>query len=404
MRIIYPANIRFPMQRANSIQIANTCRALADAGAEVHLIVRRTANGSRTDAECLGFYGLTPHPNLRLHRLRALNTHRMPRLWDRSFQLRCLLRIARLCARRGPRVIYSREIGFAKLLMQLRPLTRAELIFEAHDIGYLTIRHFDELIDERRQFDDGHEQRIRAKEAYVFRNAAAVVTVTEQLQRIIREQFQTERPVEVIRNGVDLSEPTRQPTRPEGKALILYAGQVYLWKGVGTLVEAMREIDNAKLVILGGLPYERDLVKLQAFAQEQGVADRVEFPGSVEPGQVSEYLARADVAALPLTDTVASRYFTCPLKMLQYMAAGVPIVGTDLPSVREVLRHERNALLVKPGSPTELAAAIRRLAADSALAARLAAQAKRDVQQFGWDGRARMILALAERVTSGASP
>ena len=401
MRIIYPANIRFPMQRANSIQIANTCRALAQAGADVHLIVRRM--DSRSDADCLAFYGLEPHPNLHLHRLRALNTHGLPRLWDRSFQLRCLLRILRLCARRGPRLIYSREIGFAKLLLQLRPLTRAPLIFEAHDIGYLTIRHFDELIDGDRQFDEGHEQRIRAKEAHVFSHAAAVVTVTEQLQRIIREQFQADLPVEVIRNGVDLETPTRQPTDAKARAMILYAGQVYLWKGVGTLVQAMREVDDARLVVLGGLPYEPDLVNLQAFAREQGVADRVEFPGSVEPSRVAEYLSQARVAVLPLTDTIASRYFTCPLKMLQYMAAGVPIAGTRLPSVGEVLVHERNALLVEPGDPSALAAAIRRLVSDRSLAERLAAQAQRDVQQFGWANRAARILALAERAAGGKS-
>lgn len=402
MRIIYPANIRFPMQRANSIQIANTCRALAETGAEVHLIVRRMDR--RLDEACLGFYGLTPHPNLHVHRLRVLNTHGMPRLWDRSFQLRCLLRIMRLCARPGPRVIYSREIGFAKLLLQLSPLTRAKLIFETHDIGHLTIRHFGDLIDSDRKFDEAHERRVYDKETYLFRQADAAVTVTDELRRIILETFQTTKPVEVIRNGICLEQPERRPRSRDDQPLILYAGQVYRWKGAGTLVEAMREVTGAELVVLGGLPYEQDLADLRAFADEQGVADRIQFPGSVPPPQVNEYLSQADVAVMPLTDTIASRYFTCPLKMLQYMAAGLPIVATRLPAVEEVLKHEHNALLVEPGQPSELAIAIERLIADQRLASRLAEQARRDVQTFGWASRAERILALAERLTQGETP
>ena len=396
MRIIYPVNMRFPMERANSIQIANTCRAMAEAGAEVHLIVRRM--DAQSDAECLAFYGLEPHPNLRLHRLAALNTHNMPKVWDRSFQSRCLLRIARLCAMPGPRVIYSREIGFAKLLLQLRWLTRAPLVFEVHDIGYLTIRHFAELIESDRHFNEAHERRVRAKEAYLFTHADALVTVTEQLRDIIRREFHTTRPIEVIRNGVRLNAVERSPDPDH--PLIVYTGQVYLWKGVGTLVEAMGEVRNAQLVVLGGLPYEPDLAKLQAFAAEHRVADRIQFPGSVEPSRVWEYLSKAHVAVLPLIDTVASRYFTCPLKMLQYMSARVPIVATRLPAVAEVLEHERNALLVDPGKPSQLAAAIQRLLDDPPLAQRLAAQARQDVEALGWSARARAVLDLAERVWS----
>ena len=399
MRIIYPANTRFPSERANTIQITNTCHALACAGAEVHLVVRRM--DARPEEECLGFYGLAPHPNLHVHRLRALNAHRHPRLWDRSFQFLCLLEIARLCAKPGPRVIYSREIGFAKLLLGLAPLLRAKLIFESHDIGYLTIRHFGELIASDRTFDEAHQRRVLRKEEYLYRRVHGVVTVTEQLRRIIQEQFQPNGTTRVIRNGVDLDAPPRSVDVSKPLARIVYTGQVYLWKGVGTLVDAMREVDNGELLVLGGLPYEEDLAKLEAYAREQGVADRVQFPGNVPPHRVNEHLSRADVAVLPLTDTLASRYFTCPLKMLQYMACGVPIVATRLPAVSEVLQHNRNALLVQPDNPGELAAAIRRLIADRPFADQLAAQARADVQQFGWANRAQRVLALAEEVAAG---
>ena len=67
-----------------------------------------------------------------------------------------------------------------------------------------------------------------------------------------------------------------------------------------------------------------------------------------------------------------ARYFTSPLKLFDYMAAGAPIVASDLPTVREVLTDGDNALLVPPGRPVDaLAAAIRRLLVNPGLADRL---------------------------------
>jgi glycosyltransferase involved in cell wall biosynthesis len=86
------------------------------------------------------------------------------------------------------------------------------------------------------------------------------------------------------------------------------------------------------------------------------------------------------------------------------MAAGRPIVASDLPALREVLRHEDNALLVAAGSAEHLADGIRRLVGDGALAGRLAATAWRDVQAYSWDRRAARLEDVFARVASGPVP
>ena len=102
-----------------------------------------------------------------------------------------------------------------------------------------------------------------------------------------------------------------------------------------------------------------------------GAADRVELRGYLPYHRVAEELRHASVALLPLPDEPVARYFTSPLKLFDYMAAGVPIVASDLPALREVLRHEENALLAEAGNADAFAAAIRRLLTDPALADRL---------------------------------
>jgi len=96
-----------------------------------------------------------------------------------------------------------------------------------------------------------------------------------------------------------------------------------------------------------------------------------------------------------------SRYFTSPLKLFDYMAAGVPIVASDLPALREVLTDEENALLVPPGEPDGLARAIERLLGDPALADCLRGRAFADVAAYTWDRRAERIIEAAGRVAGG---
>ena len=94
-----------------------------------------------------------------------------------------------------------------------------------------------------------------------------------------------------------------------------------------------------------------------------------------------------------------SAAYTSPLKLFEYMASGRPIVASDLPALREVLRPDENAVLVEAGDAEALAAGVARLLGDAALASRLAAQAREDVREWTWDKRAERIEALLEAVT-----
>jgi len=97
-----------------------------------------------------------------------------------------------------------------------------------------------------------------------------------------------------------------------------------------------------------------------------------------------------------LLDSTTARLFTSPLKLFEAMASGRPVIASDLPSIREILTHDENALLVPPGNAHALAAAIERLLSDSALSARLAARAFEDVKGNSWDRRAEAISSFME--------
>jgi glycosyltransferase involved in cell wall biosynthesis len=87
--------------------------------------------------------------------------------------------------------------------------------------------------------------------------------------------------------------------------------------------------------------------------------------------------------------------WTSPLKMFEYMAAGRPIVASDLPVLREVLDDEI-AELVPPGDLDAMARAIQRLANDPTRRASMGAEAQRRAERYSWRGRVRLCLAGIE--------
>ena len=145
-------------------------------------------------------------------------------------------------------------------------------------------------------------------------------------------------------------------------------------------------------VIVGGVPPDLDRIRRLA-----GARRNVRTTGHRPPAEARRYLAAADVAIIPFSGaTIIAREHTSPLKMFEYMAAGVPIVASDLPSLREVLRHEHNALLVPPDDNAALAAAIERLLSDHELAARLAGTARNEVADCTWNRRAAGIVGFLD--------
>ena len=99
-------------------------------------------------------------------------------------------------------------------------------------------------------------------------------------------------------------------------------------------------------------------------------------------------LRDAAVLVLPNRATTVSARYTSPLKLFEYLALGKPIVASDLPALREVLRDQENAILVPPDRPLALAAALREVLDDPALAERLGRGARADAPQYSWDRRA----------------
>ena len=387
--VLIPADIRFPLQRANGVQTVKTAAALAAAGAPTRLLVRRS--DPRPTAEVLALFGVPDHPGLEVRRLRVWHRTGASSLPRASFLLQALLAGARWLRRGG--VVFTRDLQLADLLLRLPP-GKGALVYEAHAVEALMYGERGALYGTGERPRPGKAARLRARERRVWRGARGVVTTTAGIRDSFAEAFGPRDQVRVVPNGCDPPPASPPPPAREDPPRVVYAGQLYPWKGVDVLVEAMAQVPRARLVILGGLEGERDLQRVRALVRDKGLLERAEMPGLVPHERVRQELERAAVVVVPVLRTAMTERHTSPLKAFEALAAGRPLVISDLPSSREIVRDGETALLVPPGDAAALAAAVGRLLDDPALARRLGENGWREAARFSWDRRAAALRAF----------
>jgi glycosyltransferase involved in cell wall biosynthesis len=196
--------------------------------------------------------------------------------------------------------------------------------------------------------------------------------------------------IRVIPNGVDLALfPARPQPDPGEEIRLLYFGTLTSWQGVELAVRATAQVcahTPARLIILGG-GHSRQKEQYAALAAKLGIGERLELPPPVDHAQVGAVLAQSFAVLAPLAiNDRNTRQGCCPLKILEGMAAGVPVIASDLPVVRELGEHGQHLLTVKPGSVDQIAQAVLQLHQDRALWQRLSQDGRAHVAaNYTWE-------------------
>ena len=394
MRILYFADIRFPLERANGIQTMETCHGLVERGHTVQLVVRPDTQTPARDS--FDFYGLPRRDRLIVER--APITAAKPPIARRLGYL--AFAAGRAAGGGRADVIMTRDLTTASLVLRL-PL-RAPLVYESHGYAPDVAAALPELLSTATPASAAKLSRLARREAFVWKHAEGYVTITSGLRRELETRLGERERAAVVPDGARIAALT--PRDPASPFTVGYAGHLYAWKGVDILIDALAVLPGVRALIVGGHAREPDLARLRAKATALGLDARVTFTGHVAPAAVPARLAAADVLVLPNPASAISTHATSPLKLFEYMAAGRAIVASDLPAVREVLTHGVNAVLVPPGDPAALADGIRSLEADAPMRARLADAARTAVAEYSWSRRAERLESLFTAVVNAAGP
>ncbi|WP_315186067.1 glycosyltransferase family 4 protein [Corynebacterium durum] len=193
-----------------------------------------------------------------------------------------------------------------------------------------------------------------------------------------------------VPNGVNVHRITPQPESP-GAPVVTFVGTLKPWHGVDVLLRARAHAHKDwKLRIIGDGPVRAELDDL---ARSLGID--VDFRGAMAPDAIPQHMAGTaiGVAPYPAMDTDSDQYFS-PLKVYEYMAAGLPVVASRVGQLPEIMGE--SAYLVPPSDPEALAEALDALVANPVERARVGSDNRRQAErEHSWTGTVDHILAHA---------
>jgi glycosyltransferase involved in cell wall biosynthesis len=207
-----------------------------------------------------------------------------------------------------------------------------------------------------------------------------------------------------------VSETVRKSLGLTTEPVVMWVGGFYPWHDLERLLESFGQVlqrhPNAKLVLVGDGPTWQSIAQK---VQKNGLQQAVLMTGAIAHASVPEMLSIADIAVVPAAAVPASRGGTgTPLKVFEYMAAGKPIVATDLDQAAEVIQDGHNGLLVEAGDVNRFADAILTLLDDPMERVRLGQNARQQaVELYSWEQYTRRLeeiyLNALVKVPSGSA-
>jgi glycosyltransferase involved in cell wall biosynthesis len=381
MRIAYiSADAGVPVfgSKGCSVHVQEMVRALAECGAQIDLFTTRSEGDRPAGLECVRVHQLAPAPK-----------------GDLAF------REQQCQANNGPmRAILEKEGRFDLIYERYSLWSYAAMEYARARSIPAVLEVNAPLVEEQAEYrglvDRAGALAIARR---VFAAARSILAVSEGVAAYLEQFPESRAKVHVLPNAV---RPGRFPAglRPAlptmpGIFTVGFVGSMKPWHGVADLVTAFAQLqaeEPGNRLLLVGDGSAR--VELQGLANSLGVSNAVHFTGAVSPAEVPALLASMNVGVAPYHD--CRNFYFSPLKVYEYMAAGLPVIAAAVGQLREIIEPGITGMLVPPSAPAALASVLSEVRRQPELRARLGEAARaRVLSEFTWERNARRILHLA---------
>jgi len=366
-KVLYIVNTRMPTEKACGWQTVKSVEAWEKLGVKIKLVVPKRRNYIREGVR--EFYNLRQELDIKYLGGRFVSLEKIKKSWYFHWQ--------------------RMEFGIWCFFYAL--FSRVSIIYSRS----ITLCFFLNLFGKLAVYED-HEP----KNHFVFfyrlftKVIKKKVLVAYNLQEIYYEFGVDPKSYIVAPNGVDWEEfeqvePNRDVWKKEfglskEEKIVLYVGHFYAWKGVYTLLDASPGI-KGKVVLIGGT--REDGKEIENYIADHSLQN-IYLKDFTSHWKVITYLKSADVLVLPNTQKEErSAKYTTPIKLFEYLAAGVPIVASDLPSFSYYLKNNENSYLVVPDNAKILSEKINFVLDKPEQNRAVAEKAQSDVKQYSWKRR-----------------
>jgi glycosyltransferase involved in cell wall biosynthesis len=363
MRVAYvcaDAGIPIFGSKGCSIHVKEFVRALTSCGAEVTLYATRLGGCPPAGFEAVNVY------DLRADRQGGVE-ERERAAFAANDELRRVLQL------KGPfDLVYERFSLFAFAGVEYARAIGVPGILEVNA----------PLIEEQSQYRRlANHQGAKDAARRAFKAASMLVAVSDEVADYLQQYPEARGRVEVVPNGVDPNAFRPRANRGGSTTAgftVGFVGSLKPWHGLLDLVAAFaalrKNTNDPRLLIVGEGP---ERARLEQTLLTHGLEGSVRLTGAVSHDEVPSLLAAIDVAVAPYPK-LASFYFS-PLKLFEYMAAGLPVVGSRTGQVAKLIEDGVTGLLYEPGDVSAMCAALERLRLDSKLRLKLGRAARTEI-------------------------
>lgn len=373
MKINYITNVRIPTTRAQGYAIMKMCSEFASLGNEVNLFVPNRINADNIKENIFDFYKVKNNFNIiKVKSFDLLaNSTNFGRLYYWIDILSFLINSKLKISWNKNDFLYTRDF-----IVPLFFYKNKNIILEVHDVPTSKFL-LNKIIKIPRLF----------------------VVISNGLKDELTSLGVPENRICVSPSGIDSSdfnvsldkyEARKIIGLPLNEKLVFYIGLLDEWKGYRTLLEVSKKQNiGFKIVIIGGESHQIDLLKIEY--------PNVIFLGFKPYTELAINQITADVLVVPNSGKYPiSKKYTSPLKVFNHMMSGVPIIASDLPSIREIL-NESNCFFAESDNPDSFLTTINKVLSSPEEVKIAVSNAKKDVIKYEWSSRAEKILKFINK-------
>lgn len=269
---------------------------------------------------------------------------------------------------------------------------KAALVYDAHELE--TGRNFSNstLSGIYRRFWALPEQ-------LLIRKADAVITVCNGIADELATHYGITRPTVVVncpeRSPVSPSNRLREELSiPQHLRILLYVGTIAKGRGLEVLLTATQQIPEVATVLLGDGPLLEELQQ----QERSGALQRVYLPGKVSLEELPSYVASADIGITTIQATCRSYYYALPNKLFEYINAGIPVIGSNLPEIASVIRSYDVGEVVDPDNLDDFTHSIQHFIEDTAWYEKARANTQHAAEVYNWERESEKLLSLYRRL------
>lgn len=378
-KLFYIANIRLPTEKAHGVQIMKMCEAFFDIGIDVELVIPRRINIIKEDPFL--YYGIKNNFKIK----------RIP-----SFDL----------VRFGRAGFFIQRLSFSLIVFFYIFFHKHSIIYSRDEFSLYLLT----FLNKKKIFWEVHTKKINFVINRLIKRNIKIISISNGLKDLYVKNGANKENILVAHDGVDLSDfdinfskfAIRENFKlPKNKKIISYVGKYKTMgagKGVDELIyafsEVLKKIPSAFLLLVGINQSEFNDINV-VFEKLRIANENYKVVFHVKQKEVPYYLKASDILVMNYPKTEHYEKFMSPLKMFEYMASGVPIITSDLMSIREVL-SEKNAYFFLPDDSKNLAHVIMSALSDADESQKKSENAKLKSLNYTWKKRALNIFDFIE--------